>query len=253
MKRKLLLAAGVLAVMGLATTAQARMQNKWYVGAGVNWVASSFENKYSLETEFGGVSTYTSSRKLTLQDTSAFGGNFVVGHTFDFMSWDTFLELGYGFDSSTSRSTKEIVHTVTTVDAGDERVNTVTNEVRRNHTYSLGVGVSKDISSTVSGYFKLSALLSQFDIINKIDKYEGDINNIGAVNRKKWTWGFAPTLGVSKELGSDFTVKLDYSYQIYGRLKHNATVMPRQIEASNVTNKIKPRYHIVNLGVTKSF
>lgn len=247
MKKSLILGLSTVALGMASFSASADMHtsgNKWYAGVGGSWIASNFQNKYSLQTTGGGDDP-TTSKKIGLEDKDAFGANFLVGYNFDFMNWGTFLELSYGLNSSSSKSRDPINHG----DGSDDSI--VVNKLGHLHTYALGVGVSKDITSTMGAYFKLSALMSRFDITNKIEKWDGDVGTNGSASYKRWAWGWSPTVGLAKDMGSGFTIKTDYSYQIYSTVKKGMDVI--DTDTSNTYNKIKPRYHVVNVTLTKAF
>ncbi len=253
MKKSLILGLSTVALGMASFSAFADMHtsgNKWYAGVGGSWVASNFQNKYSLETTVGGVDDASTTKKAGLEDKDAFGGHFLIGHTFEFNNWASFMELSYGFDSSSSQNREDISH-----NAIDAERNTVLTGLDRHHTYAFGVGVSKEFTNTLSGFFKLSALYSRFEIVNRIEKYE-DTNNIfpDAGNDKQWKWGWAPSIGIEKDMGSDFSLKADYSYQIYSTIKKGMDLLPNDINNTALTgNNIKPRYHVVSVTVTKAF
>jgi len=251
MKKSLLLGLSTLALITTATASHARMNdNSWYVCAGASWIATNMENKYSLATDVNGLDNLnTTTKKIGLEDKDAFGGTFLVGYNFDFMNWDTFVEFSYGFDSTTAESRDTINHGVT-----DSEDNIVVNRLRRPHTYALGIGVNKNLSKDLAGYFKLSALFSQFDIINKMEVFESDTSINKHVNHKKWALGWAPTVGLSKELGNGLNLRADYSYQMYATVKKSMNLIPGAIigERATTNNKIKPRYHVVGITLTKA-
>lgn len=240
MKKSLLLGLSTLALIGTATVSHARMNdNSWYVGAGASWVASNFTDKFSFTTaaaESGPI------QKIGLEDKSAFGGTFLAGYNFDFSGWNTFTEFSYGFDSSSSTADKRY----------DKEFTTFNHSLGRTHTLGLGVGVSKDINNSMAAYLKVSALYSKFDLSVKTS----DIDDVaapiipGASSSKKWLWGWAPTVGISKELDGQFTIKADYSYQMYGTFKKGLTLTSEVTSDSHT--KVSPRYHVVGITLTKA-
>ena len=212
MKKSLLLGLSTLALIGTATVSHARMNdNSWYVGAGASWIGTNETNKLSLETD----QNDTGISKIGLEDKSAFGGTLLVGYN---VSDNTFVDFGYGFDSTSAKGSKLIY------DDNAESTDT-TATLGRLHTYSLGFGVNKELTHSLDVYLKFSALFSQFNIENKTVDIVNTAQD-GHASTKKWAWGWAPTIGLSKDLGNCLTIKADYSYQMYGRIKQGMDTNP---------------------------
>ncbi len=239
MKKSLLLGLSTLALIGTATVSHARMNdNSWYVGAGASWIGTNMENKVSLENGNGD----TGPSKVGLEDKSAFGGTFLVGYNFEVGSTKAFTELGYGFDSSSANGTK------TLTDPGDA-TSDIDTTLNRFNTYSLGIGTNFNIDQSLDAFVKVSILHSKFEVVSKSSNVAGGVNG-GTGIKKVSRWGWAPTIGLEKNLGSGFNLKADYSYQMYSRIRSG-------IETSTTTdadtlNKINPRYHVVGLTLTKT-
>tara|TARA_R110002050_G_C8929575_1_gene511925 strand:+ start:760 stop:1488 length:729 start_codon:yes stop_codon:yes gene_type:complete len=242
MKKSLLLGLSTLALIGTATVSHARMNdNSWYVGAGASWIGTNETNKFSMNTgpdadEQSGI------HKIGLEDKAAFGGTLLVGKN---LTDNMFSELGYSFDTSSANARK----TVDNIAGDSTDVNLTLN---RMHTYSLGLGYSTSMNESLDAYFKISALFTQFQVDNKVsDIAEG--GEYGSASKKQWRWGWAPTIGLAKDLGRGFNLKGDYSYQMYSRIRQGLNPQGNAGADANTLNKIKPRYHVVSVTLTKSF
>jgi|GEM_PF-4259021 len=256
MKKSLILGLSTIAMVTASFSAVADMHkssSQWYVGVGGSWISTNEVNRASLETDSDtpdvDVEATPQTKKLRMQDSTGWGGNFLVGHKFHFNNWDMFGEFGYGIDSSQAQAKKTYYHEL--VVPGDPQESTdFSVSLRRNHTLSFGLGASKDINDTMAAFFKLSALFTQFELDAKVGGIV-DTGDTGHSVKKVWKWGLAPTVGIAKDLGSDFTIKADYSYQMYGQIKEGMAIS--QSSTADSTSKIKPRYHVVGLTLTKAF
>ena len=65
----------------------------------------------------------------------------------------------------------------------------------------------------------------------------------------QYVWGFAPGLGLQSTFG-DYRVGFSYSYYMYQQFTAKSIEVNSQ---STYSNKMSPRYHVVELSVARKF
>jgi len=115
--------------------------------------------------------------------------------------------------------------------------------VERSKTFGFNVGFARPIDDGLDVFAKVGAVISQFntkltDITPRQD-YAG--------RDSQWGWGFAPSLGIQKTIDS-VSLGLSYSYYMYQQFTAKSTDIATQ---TTYSNKLTPRYHVVEATITK--
>ena len=111
--------------------------------------------------------------------------------------------------------------------------------------FGMNVGFEKPLGDNVSAVVKLGFTAAKFDTTLRDtaagQKYSG--------KNSQYKLGLAPSIGFQKHAGN-YTIGLAYTYQMYQKLKAQSIDIQTR---TTFTNEIDPRYHLVELYVTKKF
>ena len=115
--------------------------------------------------------------------------------------------------------------------------------VERPKTFGFNIGFARPIDDGLDVFAKVGAVISQFntkltDITPRQD-YAG--------RDSQWVWGFAPSLGIQKTIDS-VSLGLSYSYYMYQQFTAKSIDVPT---SHTYSNKLTPRYHVVEATLTK--
>lgn len=231
MKKILLVSAVALCA---ASTASA---HNWYAGVGLGWKEGKYKGELST-TNLAGINPPSYTAKTSFSKGSALGSVF-GGHKFTFSSYDVFLQLNASKDFG--RADKKSVSPKSAVGGGIE---TADISIQRLGSVGLDVGISKSFR-VVDVYVKAGLVAAQFEF-KLTDTTPGHIFSTKA---SRYGIGFAPGLGMEKNLGS-MTMGFGYEYQLYNKVQYN-----NSDHVNDNTNSISanPRYHVFALSIKKAF
>lgn len=238
--KKFLISAASIAVL---TTGVAAHADYNYVGLGLGWTMGRAEGKQGVVIAN---QPYNSKKRAT--DTSAFSGNLFLGHEFSAGNGGFLLEAKIGKDSSNTTA-KNIIHDTDNETYGENKIS-----LKRKFSLALGVGYAQEVLPETRVYGKISAVLSKFQLQNTI--FTSDVGGgvrPGKITRShkklRTALGFAPTIGVARSFGN-FSVSLDYTCELYKKLKISGLVGNTGTNADGFSTTIKPVYHTVMLGIS---
>jgi|GEM_PF-3112485 len=249
--KKILLGVAVTAM--LAGTSYA--DSGAYIGLGLGKAYANAENKMSGNgLDAGQESTQIGFGERKLKDKSgSINGKIFGGYEFDLSSVSLLAEVGIAFGNSKAEYTKnlELSNAVDDADFGVPPVITST-KLKRKNTFSLGLGVKKNLVDSFSVQAGLDLLYSRFEVKSTgTGTFDEDYTD---VSKKKSKFGLGPWAGVSWDLGMVQT-GIRYQYSRYQTLKMSGDFVKNEDGDSNfgVSNKIKPEYHTVMFTVSKKF
>lgn len=241
--KKVLLGTAVAAM--LAGTAHA--ESGAYVGLGFGKAFANSKNKISGTGNDGlGDSVPAGFGERKLKDKSAITGKFFGGYEFDLSNIVFLTEFGFALDDAEAKYDKDLTITEAEDDDGNAPKITSTT-LKRNRTFSLGLGVRKQLVNNFSVLGGVDLLHSQFEVKNKASgNFAAGVNN---VNKKKSKFGVGPWIGAAWDLGM-VQAGLRYQYSRYQTLKTSGNFVSGDIA---VSNKVKPEFHTVMVTVSKKF
>ena len=254
MKKILLVAASTLAF-----TSAAHADHN-YAGVGLGWTAASAKAKTNTDYNNGNrlnrllfPNGTTFGNKGRMTDYSAFAGTLFVGRAFTQGDSAFTLDFKVGIDSTNAKMEKEDTY----IRLGNNYKQTMKNSLKRKYTLGVSVGYSKKLFRDVSGYAKMSLLLSRFSLSHQ---HSGSViapvnNTAGAGKTDRFRWGFGPTFGLSKPLSGDLTLNVDYTFEMYQSIEHKSAQIENTVANLETGHSIKatPMYHTVMVSLSKKF
>ncbi len=182
----------------------------------------------------------------------AFAGKLFVGYEYEMSAVSLLFEGGYIIDTSEAKHGSEknsdknlLLENIEDAEGDDPIITSM--KLKRNRTFSLGFGVKKGVTKTVSMMAGLDLLHTQFQFQSKATAtYNPAVNG---VTRKKSKYGLAPWVGMSWDTGV-VEAGLRYQYAKYQKLQTGGDFSSNNF---SISNKIKPEYHTIMLTVSKKF
>ena len=222
MKKSILLSSLILAA-GIAHA------DNWYAGL---TAGQSFANNSGTIGFNDG--TRTTAEKKTFNGKQFFTGSFFFGRSIQWKDQGNILvDVAYQYNNEKASATSITSH-------ADGKAT-----IQRPTTFIVNVGLEKLILSDMAVFLKAGAAISQFD--TKLE--DTGFGQTYSGKDTQWKWGFVPTLGVQKDIAG-MTLGLSYGYSMYQEFtarKVNLT------GAREYSNKIAPRYHVVEARISKKF
>lgn len=230
MKKILLVSAIALCA---ASTASA---HNWYAGVGLGWKEGKYKGEMSTDNLAAASHPYLS--KASFSKGSSLGSVF-GGHKFTLNSCDVFVQLNASKDFA--KTNKKSVSPNSTAVGG---VETADISIQRLGTVGLDVGISKSFRA-MDVYVKAGLVAAQFEF--KLT--DTTPNHLFSTKSSRYGIGFAPGVGVEKNLGS-MTMGFGYEYQLYNKVQYNSADVTRGNSNLLWTS---PRYHVFALSIKKVF
>jgi hypothetical protein len=247
--KKILLVAASLAALGSAGQSIAEGHN--YVGMGLGWTMAKAKTT-SDDINFNLHGNNSIRTRKTATDDGAASGKISVGHHFGGdLGW--LVEAGFGMDS-TKTQTKYLLKGDAGAVPGSQDLLTIS--LRRKYTLSLGTGFSKAIGGSFNAHAKVSLLASKFQVTGS---GTGDSLALagaypGSSTKTKTKLGGGVTIGGSKNITQDLSLGLDYTFEMYQKIK--TTSPEKNVGGDFITGfnrTMKPCYHTVMLTLARKF
>jgi opacity protein-like surface antigen len=246
--KKILITAASIAVL---TTGVAAHADHNYVGLGLGWTFAKAQTKGA-----GNVVCDTDQPfpiKSMAKD-NGIAGKLIVGHSFGQSASSVLLEASIGLDSTTAKVTSK--KTFNDAGLGDFE-DTSTISLKRKGIFGLSVGLSTSMIQDINGYAKVSLLLSRFQIkhSSSVSPDPADAHVFFNYSQKaKTKWGFGLTVGASKPLTDSLSLGLDYSFEMFQKVKFKGETYSRDgLGSSTYSGSMNPAYHAITVTLSQKF
>ncbi|MBM3196351.1 MAG: hypothetical protein FJZ62_06380 [Chlamydiae bacterium] len=251
--KKILISAASIAVL---TTGASAIADHNYVGLGLGWTFARAQTKESLSTTVGGALRSTSINSKAKDN--GLSGKLLLGRAFDLGSVTFLTEATLGLDSSKAKN--ESTKLVYTPAAGGTVNGTTKTFLQRQGILGLTAGLSTVLARDISGHVKASVLLSRFTI-KTTTSYAGTgaggpggavFANRSQPNystKAKTKWGFGLTVGGSKALTDNLSLGIDYTFEMFQKIKLKGSSNPAQLNSYSGT--MNPQYHTVMMTLSQ--
>jgi opacity protein-like surface antigen len=255
MKKILLVATSIVA---LSTVAGAATESHNYMGGGLGWVMANAKASSTVDKSFimgragaGGLGKARNSDRARI-------GKIFLGRSFSRGSFNILAEATLGLDAANA---KETTPPVVVVDNGRAVAVTFTSSLKRKGFLGLGVGLSGTRVRDISLYGKASLLVASFQASTSLYSPWNSgqqapagvalaLNRLSPYSTKKICYGFGLTAGASKPLTEVISLGLDYTFEMYQKIKFKGAV-PFNGNTLSYMTTVKPLYHTVMFSVAK--
>ena len=251
--KKFLISAASIAVL---TTGASAIADYNYVGLGLGWTFARAQTKESPSTTLIGALRSTSINSKAKDN--GLSGKLLLGRAFDLGSVTFLTEATLGLDSSKAKNeSTKLLHDL----GGAGTINGTTKTfLQRQGILGLTAGLSTILTRDISGHLKASVLLSRFTMkttTNYAGTGAGGVPASAAANnsqpnystKAKTKWGFGLTVGGSKTLTDNLSLGIDYTFEMFQKIKLKGSSNPLQINSYSGT--MNPQYHTVMMTLSQ--